>query len=187
VFNVTTTGIDNAVILGHLTSTLSSYGKPLQIQGQAETTFSDLGRGPVILIGAFNNEWTLRLTNPLRFHFVEDRDRGLDWIEDRQAPTRRDWTFKKAITKTVENPQKDFGIVARFVDANTNQVTVVAAGLGHNGTAVAGQFLLSPQYLSDFARIAPGQWRSRNVEIVFETMVLDGHPGPPHIDAIHVW
>lgn len=181
----TTLDLDDAVPLVDFASMIRSHGLPYTVQGQGRTTFTDLGHGPTILIGAFDNSWTLRLTHTLRFHFANDPGIKKIWIEDSQAPTKRDWVSN--LPEGEQGSRKDYALVARFVDPNTGQPTIVAAGLGHNGTAAAGEFLLSPQYLSDFDRIAPKKWQRQNIEVVLETMVVNGHAGPPHIDAIHTW
>jgi hypothetical protein len=181
----TTLDLDDAVPLVDFASMIRSHGLPYTVQGQGRTTFTDLGRGPTILIGAFDNSWTLRLTSALRFHFANDPEMTQVRIEDRQAPTKRDWVSN--LPQGEQGTRKDYALVARFVDPNTSQATIVAAGLGHNGTAAAGEFLLSSQSLSDFDRIAPKKWRRKNIEVVLETMVVNGHAGPPHIDAIHTW
>jgi hypothetical protein len=181
----TTLDLDDAVPLVDFASMIRSHGLAYRVQGQGQTTFTDLGRGPTVLIGAFDNSWTLRLTNGLRFHFANDPGMTRLWIEDRQAPAKRDWM--NVIPEGEQESRKDYAIVARFLDPNTSQVAIVAAGLGHNGTAAAGEFLLSPQSLSDFDRLAPKRWPNQNIEVVLETMVVNGHAGPPHIDAIHTW
>jgi hypothetical protein len=181
----TTLDLDDAVPLVDFATMIRSHGVAYTVQGQGKTTFTDLGHGPTVLIGAFDNSWTLRLTNSLRFHFANDPEMTQVRIEDRQAPTKRDWVSN--LPEGEQGSRKDYALVARFIDPNTGQATIVAAGLGHNGTAAAGEFLLSPQSLSDFDRIAPKKWRRENIEVVLETMVVNGHAGPPHIDAIHTW
>lgn len=181
----TTLDLDDAVPLVDFASMIRSHGLTYTVQGQGRTTFTDLGRGPTVLIGAFDNIWTLRLTNPLRFHFANDPGMAQVWIEDRQAPTKRDWV--NSLPQGEQGSRKDYALVARFVDPNTSQPAIVVAGLGHNGTAAAGEFLLSPQSLNDFDRLAPKGWRNKNIEVVLEVLVVNGHAGPPHIDAIHIW
>lgn len=181
----TTLDLDDAVPLVGFASMIRSRGLAYTVQGQGRTTFTDLGRGPTVLIGAFDNSWTLRLTNALRFHFANDPPMSAVWIEDRQAPGKKNWM--SILPQGEQGIRKDYALVARFVDPNTNQLTIVAAGLGHYGTAAAGDFLLSPQSLRDLDHIAPKGWSGKNIEVVLETLVVDGHAGPAHIDAIHTW
>src|ERR1035441_957194 len=48
----------------------------------------DLRNGPTIFIGAFDNAWTLRLTNTLRFHFANNADMSKYEIVDRSDDRR---------------------------------------------------------------------------------------------------
>ena len=176
---------EDTVPLLDFVSLLRPKTHSFRIQVQGQTNFTDLSQGPTILIGAFDNKWTLFATNPLRFHFQSDPEFKHIWIEDRQNPAKRDWAVDS--DHPVDGPRKDYAVVARFLDPNTNQYTVVVAGLGHNGTAAAGNLLLSPQALADLDNAAPKGWKNRNLEVVLETMVVNGHPGVAHIDAIHTW
>src|ERR1019366_2342044 len=47
----------------------SNGGVTTQLQPAATTPLTELKEHPVILLGAYNNQWTLRLLQPLRFHF----------------------------------------------------------------------------------------------------------------------
>jgi hypothetical protein len=49
--------------------------KPCIVKGEGATNLEDLRTGPAVSIGAFDNAWTLRLTNQLRFHFADNTDR----------------------------------------------------------------------------------------------------------------
>jgi hypothetical protein len=68
--------------LGRLTGLLQASGKSHRILGESSTTFADLRNGPVVLIGAFNNDWTMRLMGPMRFSF--ERDNNTFWIKNLQ-------------------------------------------------------------------------------------------------------
>jgi hypothetical protein len=47
-----------------------SGGATPQLQASATTPLTELREHPVILLGAYNNQWSLRLLQPLRFHFT---------------------------------------------------------------------------------------------------------------------
>ena len=82
---------------------------------------------------------------------------------------------------------KDYAIVARLLDPNTDRFVVVAAGIARGGTVAAGEFLVDPHHLDEFALKASKDWSSKNTEIVLETQVIDGRSGPPRIDAVYTW
>jgi hypothetical protein len=82
---------------------------------------------------------------------------------------------------------KDYAIVARLVDPNTDQYAVVAAGIGRGGTIAAGEFLVDEQRMEDMLKFVPSNWKQKNMEIVLETQVIEGRSGPPRVTAVHVW
>ena len=49
-----------------------AHSKLYRIRGARNTPYAELQGNPVVLIGAFNNEWTIRLTEDLRFSLVND-------------------------------------------------------------------------------------------------------------------
>lgn len=178
------TSSSNVLQLVDLTGMISSYKHAYKIQSEAQTSFSDLSNGPTILLGAYNNYWTLKMTAPLRFHFANDAAMQSLWIADRQAPDRRDWMIDG---NSPFLSGKDYLIVARFISPDTRQTTLVVAGLGHPSMIEGVRFILSPQRLSEIDKIAPRGWRNRNIEMVTESEVINGTAGPLKIDAVYVW
>jgi hypothetical protein len=164
---------------------LRTYGKSYRVQGETVTTLSDLRRSPSIFIGAYDNGWTLRLTGPLRFHFVNNPEMTRFWIEDRNNPTKQDWVLERAHQDT--GTYKDYAIVARLLDPNTDRFVVVAAGIARGGTVAAGEFLVDAHHLDELALKASKDWSRKNVEVVLETQVIDGRSGPPRIDEVYTW
>ena len=86
-----TVALSDAMTLSRLAGLLHSESSRYHIQGSEFTTLSHLRDGPVILIGAFNNQWTLKLASPLRYTFEKSSTRDVSWIQDRLHPERRDW------------------------------------------------------------------------------------------------
>ncbi len=178
--------IDDVNPLVNVAGMLRTYGKTYRVLGDSTTTLTDLRRGPSVFIGAFDNSWTLRLTGPLRFHFANDPQMTQFWIEDRNAPNKREWILDR--TQQLQTGiYKDYAIVARLIDPNTDQYAVVAAGIGRGGTVAAGEFLVDGHHMEEMLPHVPTNWKKKNLEIVLETQVIQGRSGPPHISAIHVW
>ena len=178
--------IDDVSPLVNVAGMLRTYGKTYRVLGESTTTLEDLRRGPSIFIGAFDNSWTLRLTSPLRFHFANDPEMTRLWIEDRQNPQKRDWVLSR--TQQFQTGEyKDYAIVARLIDPNTDQYVVVAAGIGRGGTVAAGEFLVDEHYIDEILSQISRDWKHKNLEIVLETQVIQGRSGPPRISAVHVW
>jgi hypothetical protein len=178
--------IDDVIPMVNVAGLLRTYGKNYRVQGEASTTLTDLRRGPSVFIGAFDNGWTLRLTSPLRFHFANDSAMTQFWIEDRANPGRHEWTLDRSIQQQT-GTYKDYAIVARVIDPDTDQFVIVAAGIGRGGTVAAGEFLVDAHRMEDLLKQVPANWKQKNMEIVLETQVIQGRSGPPRINAVHVW
>jgi hypothetical protein len=125
------------------------------------------------------------LTAPLRFHFMNDPTMTHHWIEDRTNPEKRDWRLDRSEYKN--DSYKDYAIVARFMDPNTDQLAIVAAGIGRGGTVAAGEFLIDPRRMEEMVSQVPRNWKQKNIEVILETEVIQGRSGPPHVLAVHVW
>lgn len=177
--------IDDISPLVNIAGMLQVRGKPYKVKGEAATTLTDLRQGPSVFIGAYDNGWTLRATAPLRFHFANSPGMSQFWIEDRQSPSRK-WILDRAQQQET-GTYKDYAIVARFIDPNTDRPVVVAAGLARGGTVAAGEFLVDPRHMNDLANQAPKGWSRKNIEVVLETQIIDGRSGPPRVAAVYVW
>jgi hypothetical protein len=177
--------IDDVSPLVNVAGMLRTYGQTYRVLGESTTSLTDLRRGPSVFIGAFDNGWTLRLTSPLRFHFANDPQMTKLWIEDRQNPGKREWMLDRAQQQT--GVYKDYAIVARFLDPNTDQFVVVAAGIARGGTVAAGEFLVDARRMDEILNQLPRDWTRKNIEIVLETQVIQDRSGPPRVSAVHVW
>jgi hypothetical protein len=177
--------IDDISPLVNIAGLLQTYGRTYRVQGATATTLTDLRRSPSIFIGAYDNGWTLRLTAPLRFHFANNAEMTRFWIEDRNQPNKQNWLLERSHQDT--GTYKDYAIVARLLDPNTDRFVVVAAGIARGGTVAAGEFLVDTHHLDELARQASKDWSHKNVEVVLETQVIDGRSGPPRIDEVYTW
>jgi hypothetical protein len=177
--------IDDVGPLVNIAGMLNAHGRTFRVQGASITTFTDLRQAPSIFIGAFDNDWTLRFTGPLRFHFANNPGMTQFWVEDRQRPANREWLLDRSHQET--GTYKDYAIVTRGLDPNTGRFVVVVAGIARGGTIASGEFLVDPRHMDELARVAPKDWESKNMEIVLETQVIDGRSGPPRINAVYTW
>jgi hypothetical protein len=175
--------LPDVVTLGRLAGLLQSNNKAYHVRGENSTNFSDLRDGPVILIGAYNNDWTMRLMGPLRFNFARDGDTF--WIEDRQNPAGRGRTvnYSTPYLKLTE----DYAVISRAVEPTTERMVVVAGGLTGYGTLAAGEFLSDPRYMAAAIQRAPKDWKRKNVQFVIATKVINGSSGPPRVVDQYFW
>ncbi len=176
--------VSDATALSSIQQVLSTRSKPSTLESSTRTSFSDLQKGPIVLISGFNNQWTVRLTESLRFHFVRTSTDNY-MIQDRTDPANHQWGINTAAPFV--KMDTDFGIAARFHDSTTEQVVIVAAGIGENGTIAAGRILTDDKYLAELKANKLMPRPDQNFEAVVETQIIDGKPGPPRIVATHIW
>ena len=177
--------LGDAVCLAHLASHIERYGKLCRIRGERSTSFADLSDGASVLIGAFNNQWTLHAADQLRYTFFKDSVNEIDMVRDRQHPENTDWKLTRAWPDW-DGPT-DYAIISRFFDSRTNRPVIIAAGITHHGTMAAGNFLVDPDHFADAsAKLAPG-WQKKNLQVVLSVPVVKGVAGRPRVIATHVW
>ena len=178
--------LSDVLILSRLSSLVQAHGHAFRIQNFRTTVSSQLREGPVVLIGALNNDWTLNRTSSLRFHFEGLRDpNSVYWIADRQHPESRAWQISAHAQKS--DILKDYAIAARFTDESTGQVVLVAAGIAGSGTRAAGEFLTDEEALKQFADSAGADWSKKNFEVVLSSQVVNGIQGKPTVEAKAFW
>lgn len=78
----------------------------------------------------------------------------------------------------------DYAFVSRILDSETGHDVVVMGGLYTYGTQAAGEFIANPQLMS-LAREIPLDKGKHSLQIVLETQVTDGTPGPPRVISFH--
>ena len=160
------------------------HDKKYTAVGAGAASFDDLGKGPVLLFAGLDNRWTMRLAENLPYRFVDSPNDAIGIIEDSQNPSRR-WQVDFSVPYS--KLPVDYAIVARYFDPVIEQQVVIVAGVGQTGTVSASEFVTSERMIEDMDKLAPKGWKHGNVEVVLQTSVIDGHPGPPHIVASHFW
>ncbi len=173
----------NAEVSARLAGWLKSHGHAFKLANTSTLTLEDFRRGPVVLVGAFDNVWNLVLLSKLRYHVQVDPVTKDEWIEDEQNPNKREW--KGSGKLLYSDSSTDFAIITRIMDRDTGSWILAAGGLGLHGTAAAGDFLTDPE----LSRSLPAAVRSdkHNFQIVLKTTVIDGHIGAPQIIAVYSW
>jgi len=173
----------DVITLTRTAAALEARHKAFRVVPASEASFARLREGPIVLIGAFDNIWTLRVTQKLRFGF-ESKD-GVALIVDRKSQTKTTWAT--AWDLPYQKLSRDYAIVARIHDSTTGQPVIIAAGISEEGTEAAGEILYNPVYLNSLVAKAPANWEKMNMEAVIETQVIEGHSGPPNILAVETW
>ena len=177
--------LDDALCLVRLSTLLDRYHKPYRIRAELSTSFADLRDTPSVLIGAFDNQWTLRTADQLRFTFRKDSEQDIGIVHDSQHPENSQWKLTRYWPNW--DIPVDYAIVTRMVDTTTDRPVIIAAGLTQYGTIGAGEFVSSSEYFSEAARRLPRDWPKKNLQIVLSVPVVNHISGRPRILATHVW
>ncbi len=182
---VTAVVIDDLTTITKIAGVLQTAGKHYNLRGEGETSLKDLRDGPSVIVGAFDNAWTLRLVQPLRFHFANNPDMTKFSIVDATQPGKQNWTVDRTLQLATNN-YRDYAIVARFNDSTTGRPTLITAGIGRGGTVAAGEFVTSSALLrAAQSQRPPGN--KDNMEVVLSTQIINGEPGTPTIEAVYFW
>jgi hypothetical protein len=148
------------------------------------TNLEDLRQGPSVLIGGLDNQWTMRVLAPLRFHFAgSDEDRY--WIADAQDPGNKRWSLDLKLQWGAVT--SDYAIVARLHNQQTGQPQIIVAGIGMSGTAAAGEFITDERRMQELRQRLGTGFKDRDFEAVLSTDVVNGIAGTPRILAVSVW
>lgn len=151
-----------------------------QMQPCTSIPLTELRDRPLILVGGYNNDWTMRLVEPLRLSFASG---PVESIVDRQDPHHH-WERDPSKPYSAAD---DYGLIARFHDPTTDSMVVVIAGLGRNGTEAAGLFATSPHYVRLLREQSGGNLANGNIEAVIKVNVVDGKTGAPSLESVYRW
>lgn len=161
-----------------ITSMLVQAKKPYELRFAEDISPGDLHSAPIVLMGAFNNPWTLNVTNSLRFRFSEG-----DTIKDAQDPKR----FWKVKVNADGSTTDDYAVVSRLLNADHGQTIMTASGIGEYGTQAASDFLSNPDKINAFAKTLPADWNRKNLQIVMHVRVVDDVPVSQEVVATYQW
>ncbi len=154
-----------------------------RVLSASDTGFAQLREGPFVLIGAFDNPWTMRITQDLPMGF--EYDNHVREVVDRKSTPKKTWTLQWQVPG--KSLARDYAIVARLHDTVTGEPVIILAGILGEGTEAASEVVSNPAYLDAMLQKAPKNWDQLNLEAVIEANVIDGHPGPPTVIAVEAW
>jgi len=166
-------------------SLFARRGVQADLRGDRSVSLSDLRERSSVMVGAFNNQWTLNLQGDLRFYFENDSHNHSQVIRDRLNPTQsrgliEPWPPSSSI-------KTDYALVSRFRSRTTEQMILMVGGIAQYGTEAAAEFVTNPSYFSEALKNAPPDWRKKNMQILLSTRVLSQTGGPPTVLASYFW
>jgi hypothetical protein len=171
-----------AIALSNVAGILRQYGRSYEVKEDTETSLTDIRSRSLILIGATNNVWTMRLVDGLRYRFIRDR---VVQLQDAKNPSNTQWSID--FSRPYPTISEDYGMIARFHDATTEGPVMVVAGVGPYGTEAASEFIASPEYRGELEKQLQPGWENKDFEVVLKTEVIDSKAGPPKMVAQTTW
>jgi hypothetical protein len=169
---------DDAYVAADLSALFGRLGKGSQVRMGHDFSYEDLRHSPAVLVGAFDNVWTIRVGAELPFIFREQ-----DGAIAERGGSGRAW--RMAAEKN--RGPKDYAIVARVLNSKTGQFLVIVGGIGMVGTQAAGSFISQPGDLDKALQKLPPDWKNKNLEMVLETDVIDAAASRPQVVAYAIW
>lgn len=161
-------------------SLLTSHRQRFDLRLGDDVVFGDLRQNPTVLIGAFNNSWTMELTGDLPFNVY-----GAQALTIReQANPGRIWTptYDSDGRATV-----DYAVITRMPRSKIGQALIAIAGLTQKGTQGAADFVTDPEQMKRLSISAPKDWFRKNLQFILQTKVVNNTATSPVVVAIKTW
>lgn len=157
---------------------LVAHRKKFDLRCGQDVAFGDLNQSPTVLIGAFNNSWTMRLTGNLPFIFEQGA-----MIRERDGK-KRSWS---AVFSPGGQVATDYALVTRIPQSKTGQALIAIAGITQSGTRAAADFITDSGLVKKLAARLPKDWSQKNLQFVLQTKVVDNIPTSPVVVALKSW
>jgi hypothetical protein len=141
-----------------------------------ELPFVDLQNSPVVLVGAYDNYWTLKLAKDLPFFF--DR---VERIHERDG-ARRTWTSVARADNTIV---EDYAIVFRLAASEDHGPVIGVAGLTSCGTRAAAAIVTDPERIRLLMPKSSASLSTGNYEVVLHTSLQNCVPTTIKVVAVH--
>jgi hypothetical protein len=168
-----------------VTKLLEHYNKPSSVVWPAEVEGGDLRHRTIVLLGAFNNPWTMDLTKDTRFVFSQERREGkLLWVIRDSKNRDQQWELSETYPQPIT---RDYAIITRVFEQGGRREVISAAGMNHFGTQVAAEFLCDPEFWHELAGKAPRDWAQRNLQVLLETEISGNKPVHPRVIGTEFW
>ncbi len=170
----------DATIAYRIYSRLQAYDVAVALRSSSQVRMHQFRHRSIVLVGGFNNPWSMLVLSNLRYSLREDPATGAKWIQDAHDPLNREWMDGGSSTQT----NADYSLISRFWDAETGGWVMVLSGLDPFGTDVAAALLTDPSMES---LLPPRLSSATNYQLILKTSVVEGSAGSPQIVAVHTW
>lgn len=161
-----------------LAELLNAHHLSAESRVEPNLPFVDLHGSPIVLVGAYSNNWTTALTQDLPFFF----DRG-GRVHERGAQGRV-WSTPPAKDERIA---RDYAIVARLLDSKAGGPVIIVAGITTCGTEAATEFVTDPVQLRKLDSFPKYALERKNLELVLQTSLINCNPTSINIAAQRYW
>jgi hypothetical protein len=156
----------------------NNFNRNLSLRSGQGLQFVDLKGSPTVLIGAYDNYWTMDLAQELPFFL----DRGVR-IRERNGQ-HRVWSTAAGADSNIT---EDYAIVFRLLNSKTGAPVIAIAGLTSCGTEAAAEFATDRVQLKKLASIPRDVLERKNFEFVLRASLVNCTPASEEIVALHYW
>ncbi len=171
-------GSGELVACAKLAVVLATHHRSYDLRSDADLPFADLRESPAVLLGAYNNFWTMETTNSLPFFY----DRAMR-IRERGGQGR---VWSVSVQPGIPPPE-EYLLVTRHFDSKTGSPVISVSGITTCGTRAAGDFVTDPEQLAKLAGIPRTALERQNLAIVLHATFVDCIPTSMDIVAIKYW
>jgi len=169
--------LDDVIVTAQTCNIFRTYGHDCVIKEAQDFAQADFRGKSIVLLGAFNNQWTRRVTASLPYQVQNGiagaNGRDLRAIEEHTANSNTPrWMTGQQLDPA--SGGTDYAVIARFHSDLSNSLAIWVAGLGPEGTSGAGQFLFSPDQMTQVMARAPKGWNGAEFEVVLQVNYKQG-------------
>jgi hypothetical protein len=157
---------------------MNTYNRNFSLRSGVNLPFVDLKGSPAVLIGAYDNHWTINIARDLPFFF----DRA-SRIRERGG-ARRVWSSTARADNTIT---EDYAVVFRLLNSKGGGPVLAIAGLTTCGTQAAAEFVTDPVQLRKLSSISRSSLEQKNLEFVLRASLINCTPTSVDIVAQETW
>lgn len=178
--------LEHVIVVARICALFYAYHHDCNIFEASSEPLENLTGKPIVLVGGFNNVWTMKLLAPLPYRLERGLDGTRTIVEHKPTGDTRMWTVQVDATGS-QAAVTDYILLAKFHSDITDNTVVIIAGLDRGSTVSGGDYLVSPGNLAQLYSMAPKGWAGMNFEAVLQTDVVSGSPGHPKVVAARFW
>jgi hypothetical protein len=154
---------------------LSSFHRVSSFRFGSNLAVLDLTASPLVLVGSYDNFWTIDITRDLPFFF----DRAIG-IRERNG-SHRLWTIPPSTDYSMTS---DYAVIFKLVDAKNRGPVLGIAGLSSCGTQAAAEFATDASHMRKLSR---SDLKKRNIEFVLHASIVNCTPTSTDVVAVQAW